>query len=52
MPPSNSGLEDIDDMESDDEIILEKLEEEMAEDYSDEDEADILNIDQARVNIL
>ena len=28
------------------EFILEKLEEEMAEDYSDEDEADILNIDQ------
>ena len=52
VPPSNSGLEDIDDVESDDEIILEKLEEEMAEDYSDEDEADILNIDQARVNIL
>ena len=46
VPPSNSGLEDLDDVESDDEIILEKLEEEMAEDYSDEDEADILNIDQ------
>ena len=46
VPPSNSGLEDLDDAESDDEIILERLEEEMAEDYSDEDEADILNIDQ------
>ena len=46
VPPSNTGLEDLDDVDSDDEIILEKLEEEMAEDYSDEDEADILNIDQ------
>ena len=46
IPPTSGGQEEPDDVDDEDEIILEKLEEEMAEDYSDEDEADILHINQ------
>ena len=42
--PSNQGLED-EEIDDDGEINLEKVEEEMADDYSEEDEADILHID-------
>ena len=46
VPPTNLGQEEPEDVVDEDEIILERLEEEMAEDYSDEDEADILHIDE------
>ena len=44
LRPTNQGLDD-EEVEDDGEINLEKVEEEMAEDYSEEDEADILHID-------
>ena len=46
VPPPDVGNEEPEQVDDDDEIILERLEEEMAEDYSDEDEADILHINQ------
>ena len=46
VAPPDVGSEDPEEVEDDDEIILERLEEEMADDYSDEDEADILHINQ------
>ena len=46
IPPTNVGNEEPDQVDDDDEIILEKLEEEMADDYSDEEEGDILHINQ------
>ena len=46
VPPTNVGSEDPEEVDDDDEIILERLEEEMADDYSEEDEADILHINQ------
>ena len=46
VPPADVGGEEPEEVDDDDEIILERLEEEMAEDYSDEDEADILHINQ------
>ena len=42
--PTNQGMDE-DDAEDDGEINLEKVEEEMADEYSEEDEADILHID-------
>ena len=42
--PTNQGLDD-EEIDDDDEINLEKVEEEMADEYSEEDEADILHID-------
>ena len=44
IPPSTQGFDD-QEIEDDDEINLEKVEEEMADVYSEEDEADILHID-------
>ena len=46
IPPTNVGNEEPDQVDDDDEIMLEKLEEEMADDYSDEEEGDILHINQ------
>ena len=46
IPPTSIGQEEPEEVEDDDEIILERLEEEMADDYSDEDEGDILHINQ------
>ena len=46
VPPTNIGNEEPDDVDDDDEIILERLEEEMADDYSDEEEGEILHISQ------
>ena len=46
IPPDTAGQQEPEEVEDEDEIILERLEEEMAEDYSDEDEADILHISQ------